>query len=582
MIGKALKLVPPEYAPQIPRLLTVIVAQALCQALAYVMLVPLLTSVFDDDLARAWFWAALMLVAVAAMSVFVYLQATIGLRVAIGMQGGLQTRLGDHLGALPLGWFESSNTAPLSRIVVGNVREIQGVLAYLTAKLITSIVVPLGVAVGMLFVDWRIALAMLVAAPVLFGVNRFGNSAYLRSDARLHVAATQADSRVVEFAQAQPVLRAFGAVGEGNRALDAALRRQKSAATAGLLSSVSGLIVFAVAVQAIFLVLTYVVVGQVTGGTVSAAAAIALIAVSSRFIEPLNQAAQLSNALRSASSAVDRVTDLLGQPVLPEAAVAVSPGASAVEFDNVSFGYEPGHSVVSDVSFTVPAGTTTAIVGPSGAGKTTLLRLAARYNDVDSGVVRVGEHDVRDQPSSTLLDQLSLVFQNVYLFDRSIAENIRIGRPDASEDDVRQAGATARVDEIADALPAGYDTRVGEGGAALSGGERQRVSIARALLKDAPIVLLDEATSALDPHSEAVVVRGIAELTRDRTVIVVAHRLATVKHADQILFVDGGRIVERGTHDELLELGGRYAGFWTERSRSNGWRLDATSSTPAI
>ncbi|CCF61596.1 ABC transporter ATP-binding protein [Nocardia cyriacigeorgica] len=577
MIGKVFGLVPEEYARLTPRLIAVIIAQALSQAAAYLLLVPVLEAVFDNDLGRAWFWAALMVVAVAAMAGLHYVQATIGLRIAVGMQGGLQTRLGDQLNALPLGWFETHSAAPLSRIVVENVREIQGAVAYLTAKVLTSIVVPLGVGLGMLFIDWRISLTMLLAAPVLFAVNRLANRAYLRSDARMHAAAAEADARVVEFAQAQPVLRAFGAVGSGNKALDSALRQQKTATTRAVFSAVPGLILFALFVQAVFLVLAYVVISQVTDGAISAAAAIALIAVSARFIEPLNQAAQLGNALRSAAAAVDRASELLAEPVLPEADKPVTPGAPSVVFDNVEFGYRPGEPVISGVSFTVPAGTTTAIVGPSGAGKTTLLRLAARFYDVDSGRVSVGEHDVREQPSETLLGQLSLVFQNVYLFNRSVAANIRIGKPDATDDEVRRAAVAARVDEIADRLPDGFDTSVGEGGATLSGGERQRVSIARALLKDAPIVLLDEATSALDPHSEAVVVRGIHELTRDKTVIVVAHRLATIAHADQILFVDGGRIIERGTHDELLALGGRYADFWNERSRASGWRLEPVS-----
>lgn len=578
MIGKAFRLVPEEFAPLTPRLIGVTVAQALSHAVAYCLLVPLLEALFDGDSSRAWFWVAIMTAAVAVMGVLTFLQATLGLRIAVGMQLGLQTRLGDHLNALPLGWFETRNAAQLSRIVVDNVLVIQGAVAYLTAKLITTIVVPLAVAIGMLFVDWRIALAMLVAAPVLFGVNRLGNRAYIRADERTHAAASEADTRVVEFAQSQPILRAFGAVGQGNQALDSALEAQKEATTRNMVSAVTGVIIFGLVVQAVFLALTYVVVGQVTGGTISAAAAIALIAVSARFIEPLNLAVQSGSALRSAAASVDRATELLAEPVLPESESPVKLSAPEVTFDEVSFGYDADAPVVSGVSFTVPAGTTTAIVGPSGAGKTTLLRLAARYADVDSGTIRVGGHDVRQQPSETLLDQLSLVFQNVYLFDRSIAENIRIGRPDATDVDVRRAGETARVDEITDRLPDGYDSPVGEGGTTLSGGERQRVSIARALLKDAPIVLLDEATSALDPHSEAVVIRGIHELTRDKTVIVVAHRLATIAHADQILFLDGGRIVERGTHDELLALGGRYAGFWNERSRSGGWRLEPVST----
>ncbi|MFC9892489.1 ABC transporter ATP-binding protein [Nocardia sp. NPDC127579] len=574
MIRKVLGLIPVEFAPLTPKLFAAILAQALSQAAAYLLLVPVLQALFDGDLGRAWLWTAGMAVAVAGVVVFGFQQAAIGLRIGVGMQRGLQTRLGDHLNALPLGWFEQRDAGPLSRLVVEQVREIQGLVAYLVAKICAGVIVPLGVALGMLFIDWRIALAMLLAAPVLYLVNGAANRAYTRADRRLHAAAAEADSRVIEFAQAQPVLRAFGAVGRGNRALDAALAGQRSAGLRMMVASVPALIVFALCVQAVFLVLVYVVVNQATGGAISAAAAIALIAVSSRFIEPLNQAAQVGNALRTAASAADRVSALLAEPVLPEADSPVTPGAPSVSFDNVEFGYRPGEPVLSELSFTVPAGTTTAIVGPSGAGKTTLLRLVARFYDVGSGRVQVGGHDVREQPSATLLSQLALVFQNVYLFDRSVADNIRIGNPEATDDEVRRAAAAARVDEIVERLPEGFDTQVGEGGAALSGGERQRVSIARALLKDAPIVLLDEATSALDPHSEAVVVRGVHEITRDKTVLVVAHRLSTIAHADQILFLDGGRIVERGTHEELLARDGRYAAFWNERSRAAGWHLE--------
>ncbi|WP_433577927.1 ABC transporter ATP-binding protein [Nocardia brasiliensis] len=574
MIRKLLGLVPGEFAPLTPKLFAAITAQALSQAVAYLLLVPVLEALFDRDLGRAWFWALLMIAAVAGVAIFGYLQAVLGLRIAVGMQLKVQTRIGDQLNALPLGWFETANAGKLSRIAVENVREIQGAVAYLLAKVLNSVIVPLGVAVGMLFIDWRISLAMLLAAPVLFVVNSLANRAYTKSDERVHAAAAEADARVVEFAQAQPVLRAFGAVGAGNRALDSALHQQRSAITRMVFTAVPGLIVFALFVQAVFLVLAYVVISRFTDGAVSAAAAIALIAVSARFIEPLNQAAQLANGLRAAAGAVGRITGLLTEPVLPEAKSAVTPGAPAVVFDNVSFGYRPGEPVVADLTFSVPAGTTTAIVGPSGAGKTTLLRLAARFYDVDAGRVVVGEHDVREQPSETLLDQLSLVFQNVYLFNRSVADNIRIGKPDATDAQVWAAAKAARVDEIVQRLPDGLEAAVGEGGVALSGGERQRVSIARALLKDAPIVLLDEATSALDPHSEAVVVRGIHQLTKGKTVIVVAHRLATIAHADQILFLDGGRIVERGTHAELLAADGRYADFWNERSRAAGWRLE--------
>ncbi|MFF0452273.1 ABC transporter ATP-binding protein [Nocardia africana] len=573
MIRKIFALVPPELRRYVPRHLALIGAGALGQIAAYLLLIPVLQALFDGDFGRAWRWTAWLAFAVLVASVCSYQQLLVGLRIGVGMLRGVQTRLGDHLSTLPLGWFATANAGSLSRMVVGGVREILSVVNYLLAPVLTAVLVPVGVAIGVAFVDWRIALVMLISLPLLLLVSRWANNSYTRADRRLDAAAAEANSRVVEFAQAQPVLRAFGAVGAGNRALTRALREQEAAAKRMIVASVPGLMVFALCVQIVFLIVVSVVVARGTGGDLSVPATIALIAVTSRFIEPINRAAQLSTAIRSAADAADRITDFLAEHDLAEATEPVTPGAPEIVFANVGFGYREGEKVIDGVSFTVPSGTTTAIVGPSGGGKTTLLKLASRFYDVGSGSITVGGHDVRRQPSETLLRQVSLVFQDVYLFNETIAANIRIGNPDATAEQVRRAAEIARVDEIVDRLPDGWESAVGEGGAALSGGERQRVSIARALLKDAPIVLLDEATSALDPHSEAAVARGIHELTRDKTVVVVAHRLDTIAHADQILFVEAGRIVERGTHAELLELGGRYAGFWSERSRATGWHL---------
>ncbi len=573
MIRKIFALVPPELRRYVPRHVALIGAGALGQIAAYLLLIPVLQALFDGDFGRAWRWTAWLALAVLVASVCSYQQLLVGLRIGVGMLRGVQTRLGDHLSTLPLGWFATANAGSLSRMVVGGVREILSVVNYLLAPVLTAVLVPVGVAIGVAFIDWRIALVILISLPVLLLVSRWADTSYTRADRRLDAAAAEANSRVVEFAQAQPVLRAFGAVGAGNRALTRALREQEAAAKRMIVASVPGLMVFALCVQIVFLIVVSVVVARGTGGDLSIPATIALIAVTSRFIEPINRAAQLSTAIRSAADAADRITNFLAERDLAEAAEPVTPGAPEIVFDNVDFGYREGEKVIDGVSFTVPSGTTTAIVGPSGGGKTTLLKLASRFYDVGSGSITVGGHDVRRQPSETLLRQVSLVFQDVYLFNETISDNIRVGNPDARAEQVRRAAEIARVDEIVDRLPDGWDSAVGEGGAALSGGERQRVSIARALLKDAPIVLLDEATSALDPHSEAAVVRGIHELTRDKTVVVVAHRLDTIAHADQILFVEAGRIVERGTHAELLELGGRYAGFWSERSRATGWHL---------
>ncbi|MFC7614453.1 ABC transporter ATP-binding protein [Actinokineospora soli] len=218
---------------------------------------------------------------------------------------------------------------------------------------------------------------------------------------------------------------------------------------------------------------------------------------------------------------------------------------------------------VDGLSLSIPEGQRLAIVGPSGAGKTTVLDLIARFHDVDSGAVRVGRVDVRDIPAEELMSRIAIVFQDVYLFNGTIEDNVRLGRPDATDAEVRAAATAARLDEVVARLPDGWSTNVGEGGARLSGGERQRVSIARALLKDAPVVLLDEVTSALDPVNQAAVLEGVERLMAGRTVVMVAHRLSTARHADRVVFLDRGRVVEDGTHDALLARNGRYAAFWS-------------------
>lgn len=581
MIRTVLRLVPDPYRALIPRYLATIVVFALAQSAAYVLLMPLLEALFRGDLGAAWAWTAGIAGAVVIVFVTGYRQAVLGLRIGTGMMHALQTQLGDHIATLPLGWFGSATAGRVSRLISSSVKDAMGVFAHLLTPLLTGILVPAGVAVGMLFLDPRVSLAMLVSAPVLYLVNRWGQGVYSRAEARAHAAAEEANARVIEFAQAQPVLRAFGAGPAGTRGLQQALRAQRRVGRGLVFASIPGLVVFSLLVQLTFLGLVYLVISLATGGTLSVPAAIALIAVSSRFIDPLNQAAELSTAVRGAANAADRVSALLETPTLPEATANVHPMDASVRFDDVTFAYGDGGPVIDGVSFEVPAGTTTALVGPSGSGKTTLLRLASRFADIDRGTITVGGHPVAAYPSATLLEQFSLVFQDVYLFHQSIVENVRIGRADASDEEVARAAAVARVDEIVERLPEGWQTNVGEGGTSLSGGERQRVSIARALLKDAPIVLLDEATSALDPQNEAAVVRGIHELTRDKTVMVVAHRLSTIQHADQILFLDRGRIVERGTHAYLLAAGGRYADFWNERSRAAGWHLSPATEAVA-
>lgn len=245
--------------------------------------------------------------------------------------------------------------------------------------------------------------------------------------------------------------------------------------------------------------------------------------------------------------------------------------------ENVSFSYGGGCRVIDGVTLSIPEGTTCALVGPSGSGKTTLVNLLARFWDVDEGCVTIGGVDVREGTAESLLSRISMVFQNVYLFNDTVENNIRFGRPDASREEVVAAAKRARCHDFIMGLPQGYDTVLEEGGASLSGGERQRVSIARAIMKDAPIVILDEATSSVDPENEHLLMAAIAELTRGKTLVTIAHRLNTVRDADQIIVVDGGRIVQRGTHEELMREQGIYRRFIEVRREAAGWQLGGTS-----
>ncbi|MEM9175496.1 MAG: ABC transporter ATP-binding protein, partial [Myxococcota bacterium] len=310
------------------------------------------------------------------------------------------------------------------------------------------------------------------------------------------------------------------------------------------------------------------------GGTLDAGTFLVFAILTLRVFQPLVAAAESFELLRIADASLDRIARVFDAPLQPEPTgrVEATPPFD-VEFDGVTFGYDPQEPVLHDVTLRAESGKMTAIVGRSGSGKSTLLQLVARFRDPQAGAVRIAGIDARSFTTEQIFDLVTFVFQDVYLFPGTILDNIAFGRSEASREDVVAAARAARAHEFIEALPRGYDTPVGEGGATLSGGERQRLSIARAILKDSPIVLLDEATASLDPTNERLVQEAIATLVRDKTLIVVAHRLSTIRAADSIVALDAGRCVEQGTHETLLDEGGIYARLWSERERASQWRI---------
>ncbi|GGL37389.1 ABC transporter ATP-binding protein [Planomonospora parontospora] len=474
---------------------------------------------------------------------------------------GMYHRLGDHLARLPLGWYGSGRVGEVSVLAGQGVLEAMGVIAHLLGPYISALVTPVTIVGVMLAFNWQLGLAALAAVPLVAAIQIRTGRSMAAGDADRHERDTEATARVIEYLQAQPVLRAGGRSVQRFALLDDALRELQRASRRTVLSVLPGMIGSTLVVQAVFTGLLVLGAHLALGGSIGAAEVLTILVLAARCADPVLSLADMGGKLRSARSGLTRLDALLRTEPLPEAPEPVQPVGHGLELEAVAFRHGD-RAVFDELSLSVPEGRRLAVVGPSGAGKSTLLQLLARFHDVDAGAVRVGGADVRSMGTETLMSQLAIVFQDVYLFDGTIEDNVRLGRPEATGAELRTAASAARLDEVIERLPGGWAANVGEGGALLSGGERQRVSIARALLKDAPIVLLDEVTSALDPVNEAAVHEGIERLMAGRTVVVVAHRMRTVQRADRIAFLEGGRIVEEGRHDELLRRGGRYADFW--------------------
>jgi ATP-binding cassette, subfamily B, bacterial IrtB/YbtQ len=562
MIRMLLRVLGREYAQPIRRTVALMTTTAIAEGLSYALLVPVLRALFGNTPGDVWPYLIAFGGAVALYAVLRYVSDLSGFHVGTALLRGMYHRLGDHLARLPLGWYGTGRLGEVSVLAGRGVLQAMSVIAHLLAPFISACVTPLTIVAVMLAFNWQMGLAALAAVPVVAAIQIWTGRSMATGDAERHERDEEATGRVIEYLQAQPVLRAGGRTVERFRLLDDSLQEVQRASRRSTLSALPGAVGLTLAVQAMFTVLLVLGTYLALGGNIGAAEILAILVLGARCADPLLSLTDIGGKLRGARSVLTRLDTVLRTEPLPEAPEPSRPERHDLEFDSVVFQHGD-RTVMDDVSLSVPQGQRLAVVGPSGAGKSTLLQLLARFHDVDAGAVRVGGVDVRAINTEVLMAQIAIVFQDVYLFEGTIEENVRLGRPDADDAEVRAAATAARLDEVVERLPGGWATNVGEGGALLSGGERQRVSIARALLKNAPVVLLDEVTSALDPVNEAAVHEGIERLMAGRTVVMVAHRMRTVRRADRVVFLDGGRIVEEGSHDELLRRGGRYADFWS-------------------
>jgi ATP-binding cassette subfamily B protein IrtB len=553
-------------------------AASVLHGAAALALVPVLERLFGPDPASAWPWIALFLLLAAAHLAVQARAQSAAFGAGVRAANALHHRIGDHVVRLPLAWFDAPHRAELTAAAGGSVLASMGVPAYLLRPLITATVVPAVIALGLLVVDPPLGAALLVAAPALVLALRVGGRTMARADAERTAADTGIGERVVEFAQAQHVLRAHGRTGRDAGLVDAILVRHRAASRALVGRTVAGLVAFGAVMRVVLVVALVIAVDRVVGGPVDPGRTVAALVLVFHAADLVGQGAELAVGVRAARRDVQAVGRILDAAPIPEPqpGAARVPAGADVELDGVSFSY-PGSraEAVTGLDATLPAGRMTALVGPSGSGKTTVARLLARAADVTGGAVRIGGVDVRDVALTDVAAHVSTVFQDVHLLAGTLGDNVRIADPDADDaavvDALRRAGLP-----LGDGLD--LDTPVGEGGRQLSGGQRQRVSIARVLLKDAPVVVLDEATAALDAESAAAVGEAIRLLRGRRTLLVIAHRLDTVRSADEILVLDGGRLVQRGTHDELAAEPGVYAGFLADLVASDGWRVRAQYS----
>ncbi|GLE53044.1 ABC transporter ATP-binding protein [Mycobacterium montefiorense] len=578
MIRTWISLVPADHRAQVTRYAVLAFVAVVVRAVGAVLLVPLVGALFSDTPQRAVAWLGWLSVATVTGWIVDATTARIGFNLGFAVLDHSQHDVADRLPGVRLDWFTADNTATARQAIAATGPELVGLVVNLLTPLSTAVLLPAVIAVALLGISWQLGVAALAGVPLLLGALWASLRLTRRADAAAGDANTALTERIIEFARTQQALRAARRVEPARSLVGTALAEQHSATMRLLGMQIPGQLLFSVASQLALIALAGATTALTMNGTLTVAEAVALIVVIARYLEPFTTVSELAPALESTRATLDRIRGVLTAPALVAGAAGLSDAAAAprIEFDDVAFGYDGASTPVLDgVSFALQPGTTTAIVGPSGSGKSTILALIAGLHQPTRGRVVVDGADAATLDAQARRAVSSVVFQHPYLFHGTIRDNVFAGNPTAGDDQFGRAVALARVDELIGRLPDGADTVVGEAGSALSGGERQRVSIARALLKAAPVLLVDEATSALDTENEVAVVDALTADPQARTRVIVAHRLASIRHADRVLFVDNGRVVEDGSIDELLAAGGRFSEFWRQQHEAADWHIVA-------
>ena len=482
--------------------------------------------------------------------------------------------IAEHLRYLPMGYFNKNSLGAITSVATNRMEQMANVATRVVMMTTQGILNTIVITMMICFFDIRIGLATIMGVALFFGVNSFLQKASAKLAPMKQTSDVALVEQVMEYVQGISEVKAYNLTGKYNKKLNDATADNAKVNTTMEFKMIPFMTVQSFIAKLMGVVMCAMSIYFAIGNSMELSECIVMMICSFIMYASMDSAGQFSALLRVIDYTVNETKDIFALKPMDIEGKEMEPSGFDIAVENVSFSYEE-KKIISNLSVRIPEKTTTAIVGPSGGGKTTLCHLIARFWDVDSGEVKLGGKNVKEYSMDSLMKNFSFVFQNVYLFQDTIANNIRFGQPEASMELVIEAAKKACCHDFIMQLPNGYETVIGEGGASLSGGEKQRISIARAIMKDAPIIILDEATANVDPENEKDLVEAIDALTKEKTILMIAHRLKTVRNADQILVVDKGQIVQQGTHDELMKKEGIYKRFVNAREIAGSWKLGA-------